>query len=105
LVRKNVHWRLLLLLDADDYLFQGPVVRDSIHSEDMLHADTYPDAHAAAANAEPNANRYADTYPDSNANGNSYTYGHANGYADSNTNGNTNIYADTNSHTDGYCYA
>jgi hypothetical protein len=102
LVRKNVHWRLLLLLDADDYLFQGPVVRDSIHSEDMLHADTYPDAHAAAANAEPNANRYADTYT---AKADTYPDSNANGYADSNTNGNTNIYADINSHTDGYCYA
>jgi len=48
LVRGNVHWRLLLLLDAHHYLFQRPVLRDSIHSEDMLYAYTYADANTGA---------------------------------------------------------
>ncbi len=54
MVRRNVRWRLLLLLDAHHYLFQRPVVRDSIHSENMLYANTYPDAESDSppANAE-----------------------------------------------------
>ena len=55
MVRRNVRWRLLLLLDAHHYLFQRPVVRDSIHSENMLYANTYPDAESDStpANADP----------------------------------------------------
>jgi hypothetical protein len=56
----NVHWRLLLLLDAHHYLFQRPVVRASIHSEDRLYAYTCADANTGAhAYADTNSDAYA----------------------------------------------
>ena len=51
MVRRNLRWRVLLLLDTHHHIFQGPVVCDSIHSEDMLHAD-------ADTNTNTNANSY-----------------------------------------------
>jgi hypothetical protein len=51
LVRRNVRWWLLLLLDAYDYLFQRPVVRDSIHSENMLYAYAYTHSYSDATSA------------------------------------------------------
>jgi hypothetical protein len=52
LVGRNVRWRLLLLLDAHDDLFQRSVVRDSIHSENMLYANACADADTTSANAD-----------------------------------------------------
>ena len=56
MVRRNVHWRLLLLLDAHHGLFQRPVVCDSIHGENMLYADAYSDAATTERDADANRN-------------------------------------------------
>ena len=55
MVRRNLRWRLLLLLDTYHDLFQRPVVRDSIHSENMLYANTYPDAESDSTSANADA--------------------------------------------------
>ena len=52
MVRRYVRWRLLLLLDAHQYFFQRPVVRDSIHGENMLYTYSYSYANATRPDAE-----------------------------------------------------
>jgi len=110
LVRRNVQWRLLLLLDADDHLFQGPVVRNSFYSENLLYACAYTDPESHG-NTEPYGNTYpsssnaetdpseTDSYADSDTKCNAYSY--ADGVSYGHTNGNTNGNADP----DGYAYA
>ena len=62
----------MLLLDAHHYLFQRPVVRDSIHSEDMLYAYTYADANTGAhAFSDIDSYGNSDTYAYCDADANS----------------------------------
>jgi hypothetical protein len=125
LVRRNVHWRLLLLLDAHHHLFQRSVVRDSVHSEDLLYAPAYTDSNAngytnrdgyAHSDSNSAANIYADSatvadgnsYPHSD--GNPYGYGDTNSYRDGNSDGyshgdchtNINSYLNAYSNSDRY---
>jgi hypothetical protein len=102
LVRRNVQWRLLFLLDADDHLFQGPVVRNSFYSENLLYACTYTDPEPHG-DTEPYGNTYpfysnadpleTDSYADSDTKCNAYSY----------TDGVS--YGYTNDNADGYAYA
>jgi hypothetical protein len=108
LVGRNVHRRLLLLLDAHHNLFQGPMVRDSVHSEAMLYAATYtnagsPHTHANTDPSHPDADTdssHSHTNTDS-APANSYT----DTYVDSYTHPYTDSYRHSHSNTDGYFYA
>jgi hypothetical protein len=110
----NVHWRLLLLLDAHHYLFQRPVVCDSIHSEDMLYADANTGAYAAA-NTRSNSQSIGDTHRDSDSYRYAYSDYDANNYSYSNTAGdsythtdarsNSNTYSHPNSNIDSYSNA
>lgn len=85
MVRTNLRWRVLLLLDTHYHLFQGPLVRDSIHSEDMLHANT-----------NTCTNCYANTY--------GYGYSDCNAYSGSNTEADASSSA-TAAYTDPYGHA
>ncbi len=90
MVRRNVQWRLLLLLDPDDHLFQGPVVRNSFYSENLLYACAYTDPESHG-NTEP----YGNTYPHLNADPYSDSYGdpYCNPYLDANSNTSPNMYS------------
>ena len=110
MVRRNVQWRLLFLLDADDHLFQGPVVRNSFYSENLLYACTYTDPEPHG-DTEPYGNTYpfysnADTdpletnsYADSDAKCNAHSY--TDGVSYGHTNARSDTYSDSNSYTDG----
>ena len=111
LVRRNVQWRLLLLLDADDHLFQGPVVRNSFYSENLLYACAYTDRYADCDSyAYTNFNTYSDANSDTDVHANSdtdvhtnrdtYPYVNADPYSDSYGDSYCNPYLDANSNTD-----
>lgn len=116
MVRRNVQWRLLFLLDADDHLFQGPVVRNSFYSENLLYACAYTDPQPHG-DTEPYGNTYpfysnadtdpleTDSYADSDTKCNAYSYTDGVSYGYTNDNADRHANGNTNRNADGYAYA